>query len=244
MNDNLPVHEGAKSNTVSRRELLGAAAFTTLGVLIHEASAWGKPTKLLADSRPIGSLASAIPTVFNGWHGEDVDDLTSISPDIQQTLDKAYDQIVTRRYRSDSGQEVMLVLAYVRHVTDERRAHSPEICYPAQGFRVTRRSVVEGQMAGERIPVTRFTAEGSISRMERVHYWIVEGNEVHATNWGQKLARMRLGLKGFISDALLVRMSAFDDAADDTLLHFSEDMLNHVGESDRNKLLGSKEEVR
>ena len=49
-----------------------------------------------------------------------------------------YNQEVSRAFVDKEGHVVMLMIAYGESQSDRLQLHHPEVCYTAQGFRVTR----------------------------------------------------------------------------------------------------------
>ncbi|HSW27591.1 MAG TPA: EpsI family protein, partial [Burkholderiaceae bacterium] len=47
-------------------------------------------------------------------------------------------------------------------------------------------------------------------RYEPITYWVVVGESVALSGTGQKLAQLRYGLRGFIPDGMLVRVSTIN----------------------------------
>ncbi len=86
---------------------------------------------------PSPHLDKAVPEQFGDWR-------TLPNPLIQADLstdgatstDQPYDEIVSRTYVNSSGDVVMMALAYGKNQRQEIKIHRPELCYPAQGFKV------------------------------------------------------------------------------------------------------------
>ena len=51
-------------------------------------------------------------------------------------INKIYNQTLTRTYINPRGDRIMLSIAYGRDQSDALQMHKPELCYPAQGFRL------------------------------------------------------------------------------------------------------------
>ena len=76
------------------------------------------------------------------------------------------------------GQRVMLSLAYGRNQHKGMNTHRPEVCYPAQGFRLVRIGARAYSLRGQATsPVTRVVAaEGA--RNEPITYWLLVGESI------------------------------------------------------------------
>src|SRR5205085_10633821 len=93
-----------------------------------------------------------------------------VNPKVPTLLLKIYDEVLDRTYVNRAGDRIMLSMAWGNDQRGERQVHRPEICYPAQGFKVE--TLSDGTLAtsfGD-ISVRRFTTSGS--RHEPVTYWL------------------------------------------------------------------------
>jgi EpsI family protein len=102
----------------------------------------------------------------------------------------------------------MLSMAWGDDQRGERQAHRPEICYPAQGFKVDKLS--DGTLAtsfGD-INVRRFTASGP--RDEPVTYLLAMAGSVVHNDYDKRIVQLRLLQNRHIPDGLLFRVSSVD----------------------------------
>ena len=155
-------------------------------------------------------LKTAVPTEFGDWVALKDEPAQLVNPQTKAILDSIYSQLLTRTYVHKDGYRVMLSLAYGDDQTGGLQAHRPEVCYPAQGFKVT--SVSEGALptAYGAIEVRRLTTVLK-SRREPVTYWLTIGDEVIRDRLQKRLAAIRLAFTGQIPDGLLFRASSIDD---------------------------------
>lgn len=165
----------------------------------------------------IGSpqFEKVIPKQFGDWV-EVTDALSTaiVDPEQQDALNNLYTQTVGRTYlHKPSGRTVMLSVAYGDNQTFSKQLHRPESCYSSQGFKIE--SMHEEVLKTPVFPISvrRMTASRS-SSLEQVTYFIRIGDKVisgppSALNY----ARMGMGLKGYISDGLLFRISEVSDDA-------------------------------
>lgn len=184
------------------------AAFLLMAIALTVAHAW-KPTQHLADTRPSVDLEKLFPRSFGTWVTDDRVPVQLISPDIQATLNKLYNQTLSRTYVNASGQRIMLSVAYGGDQSDATRAHRPEVCYPAQGFQLL--SNVDGQLdlKDHSLRVRKLIAQLG-GRVEPITYWIVVGDKVALSGTEQKVAQLRYSMRGVIPDGMLVRVSSID----------------------------------
>lgn len=168
-----------------------------------------KPTVRIADSAQKFELANFVPTQFGEWREEVLSIAQVVNPQQKAMLDQLYAQLLTRTYINSQGQRIMLSIAYGGDQTDNNQVHSPEVCYPAQGFQL--QSSKQGQIVtpyGD-IPVKRMTATLG-QRNEPVTYWVSVGNKVVRPGLDKKIEEMKYGMRGTIPDGMLFRVSSID----------------------------------
>ena len=103
----------------------------------------------------------------------------------------------------------MLSIAYGKNQSDNLQLHKPEVCYPAQGFKLEKLERVPLNLLDQSISSTRMETHLG-QRFEPVTYWTVVGDHVTTTGINKKLTEMRYGLRGRIPDGMLVRVSSID----------------------------------
>lgn len=199
------------------------------------------PRHYMAEQHARKSLAQIVPEAFGDWRVDHSIVPIPPSPDVQKVIDETYDETVARTYRNSSGQRVMLSLAYGRNQHRGMNTHRPEICYPAQGFKLDGPSIRTRLHLGAReLPVTRVAATLR-TRHEPITYWLVVGDQITFFGYPQRWAAIRYGVRGIIPDGVLVRVSSIDD--DDAAayaLHerFIRDLLQSVAADQLPRLLG------
>ena len=90
-------------------------------------------------ARTVGSfdLEEVIPRAFGDW--KPVPEVRIVEPPGSDTLAREiYSQEIARGYADRDGHIIMLLIAYGMSQSDRLQLHRPEICYAAQGFRVSR----------------------------------------------------------------------------------------------------------
>jgi EpsI family protein len=119
-----------------------------------------------------------------------------------------YSQIVGRGYRDSSGHVLMLLVAYGAAQDARLKAHRPEFCYVASGFRILDKSAstltVDGRHGA--LPLIRLIAERE-TRLEPVSYWMRVGDVLSHGPWDRQLIRLEYGLRGVVPDGALFRVS-------------------------------------
>ncbi len=197
---------------MSEAKLNRRAAIAT--VLMAGAAAAGQalvPTKRLALLRGPFKLEELVPVNFANWR---VDDRTAggiVDPQTAAMLDKLYSQMLNRVYFDDAGRRIMLSIAYgADQADDDVQLHYPEVCYPAQGFRVKSNRLDQLAVPAGAVRVRRLETQYGDSRYEPVTYWTIVGDQQSLSGWDRKVSEIRHGLRGEIVDGLLFRVSSID----------------------------------
>ena len=199
-----------------------------------------RPSTTMAKKGLSLSLDTTVPKTFGDWTELAEQSAQVVNPQTQELLDKLYSQILTRTYINKAGYRIMLSMAYGDDQRGGLQAHRPEVCYPAQGFKLDK--VQDGTLA---------TAYGNIEvrrlgthlgqRHEPVTYWLTAGDQVVKNKFEKRLTEIRLGLTGQIPDGLLFRVSSIDpDTARAYAMQqqFTADMMAAVPAEARKRLSG------
>jgi EpsI family protein len=163
-----------------------------------------------------------------------------VNPQTQELLDKLYSQLLTRTYIHRNGYRIMLSMAYGDDQRGGLQAHRPEVCYPAQGFKLG--AISDGPLATAygNIDVRRLrTSLGP--RNEPVTYWLTVGDRVIRSSFEKRVEEIRLGLTGQIPDGLLFRVSSIDPDATRAFAmqqQFTAEMMASVPAETRRQLSG------
>ena len=210
-----------------------------LAALMCGAAVAGVAYKPITTFPPI-HLEKVVPDEFGVWCEVKVAGLV-VNPQVPDVLLKIYDEVLDRTYVNRDGDRIMISMAYGSDQRGERQAHRPEICYPAQGFKVEKLS--DGTLAtsfGD-ISVRRFTTSGT--RHEPVTYWLTMAGHVVSNDFDKRMVQLDLLRTGQIPDGLLFRVSSVDpDAAHAFKVQqqFAADMIAAVPSDVRRRLSGLK----
>jgi EpsI family protein len=225
-------------NVLTRRAAIAA-------VLMAAGAAGGQamvPTKRMSELRGPFKLADIVPSRFGGWHVDVLSAGGIVNPQTEAMLNKLYGQLVDRVYVDGMGRRIMLSVAYgADQADDDVQLHYPEVCYPAQGFRVTSNRVGRVTVPQGDIMVRRLETQFGDSRYEPVTYWTIVGDQQSLGGWDRKLSEIRHGLRGEIVDGLLFRVSSIDrNSAQAFELHnaFVEDIVSAMTPQARRQLAG------
>jgi EpsI family protein len=102
----------------------------------------------------------------------------------------------------------MLLVAYGPVQNYRLKAHRPEMCYTAAGFKISDKTgaAVSYRDGAAPIKMTRLIAERE-SRFEPISYWMRVGNDIANGVVDRQLIRVKYGLRGIIPDGALIRIS-------------------------------------
>lgn len=200
-----------------------------------------KPTKLAADQGTRIHLETMIPKQFGKWAIDTTIVPVQVSPDVQARLNKVYDQTLSRTYVHEDGKRIMLSIAYGGSHGEGMQTHRPEICYPAQGFSISRVLAVAAlNTAYGNLPINRLVATYG-PRVEPITYWVVVGDVRTGFGLQMKLAQLRYNFTGIVPDGMLVRVSSIDineNSAYAVQERFILDLLAAMTDADRLRIVG------
>jgi EpsI family protein len=172
-----------------------------------------EPRELMARASASLSLEQVIPRQFGTWKvAPEISPIVPTDPEDFVEPDpnsaRLYSQEVGRGYTDGRGHLVMLMVAYGPVQNFRLKAHRPEICYTAQGFRVSGKTSAELSYSANAPPIkmARLTAERE-ARFEPISYWMRVGNDISIGVIDRQLIRLKYGLRGMIPDGALIRVS-------------------------------------
>ena len=224
------------------RDLLRAGVLAAVMAAAAGLAVLLTPSKFLADQHQRERLSAIVPSAFAGWQLDRSIVPIAPSPDLQRVLDATYDETLALAFRDAQGQRVMLSMAYGRNQHKGMNTHRPEICYPAQGFKLLDRGGPGPLRAAQRdFTVTRLVA-GMGPRIEPITYWLLVGNQLTPFGYAQRSVTIQYGLQGLIPDGVLVRVSTIDTdpaRAFAVQTRFIQDLLAAIPPDRRARLIGA-----
>lgn len=171
------------------------------------------PHELMARTSASLSLEQVIPKRFGTWTlVPEISPITPTDPEGYVEPDpnsaKIYSQEVGRGYTDGHGNIVMLLVAYGPVQNYRLKSHRPEICYTANGFRISDKTetAISYRDGAPPIKMMRLIAERE-SRFEPLSYWMRVGNDISNGVVDNQLSRLKYGLHGIIPDGALFRVS-------------------------------------
>lgn len=206
----MPIEQCARdgSHKLTGALVAGLCVATALGAL------WLKP---LASRVEAVKLDRLIPSQIGDWRVDPRGQAqVALSTYAQGLSDAIYDDVLMRSYVDADGQHLQLAMAYAREQRQDVKIHQPEVCYPAQGFRIlalqTHRFALAAAPRAIAGKHALFIKDG---HLEAVSYWIRIGDDFPLSGFEMRWLMLRDGLlQGRVDDGVLVRVSSpVDDAA-------------------------------
>jgi EpsI family protein len=200
------------------------------------------PRTLMAQSTASMNLETLIPKEFGQW--KPVPDVRVVEPPGSDYLAREiYNQELARGFVDEDGHVVMLLIAYGVSQSDRLQLHRPEICYAANGFRVSRPFGASLSFLPGHPPIrlTRLVAQRE-GRLEPVTYWMRIGNDVATGVVERQILKVKYGLHGLIPDGALVRISTVgtpEETAFEIQDRFIRDLLKSVDQPALDFLVGN-----
>lgn len=199
-----------------------------------------KPDRYLADARANVKIEPLVPAEFGGWKMQLVS-AGIVNPQQRELLDKLYSEVVSRTYVRADGSRILLSIAYGRNQNDSLQVHTPELCYPAQGFQVKSAAAGTLETPFGTIPVRRLETTLGTQRPEPVTYWTTIGDETVRGMTDKKMKEMRYALQGYVADGLLFRVSSIDPDSRRAFEHqadFVKALVQALAPAERRRLAG------
>jgi EpsI family protein len=216
-----------------------------LALLIMAASVllaeYFKPTRFWADALGQPHYADIVPQAFGEWSVLPYGGNSVVNPVQAENLARLYTETLSRMYvHKPSGRVLMLSIAYGRDQSSDTQLHTPEQCYPSQGFVVEDQVDVDLPTSFGQLKSVRMKTRMS-ERVEPLTFFIRVGDKVVRGSRERNLARLGMGVKGYLVDGMLLRVSEITRQADPSFAlqaQFVQDLLNAVGPQGRRTLIG------
>jgi len=210
MNSFAPLPPSAR---LSRRQCVAASAAMAVAVTVATLA-----TPRLQSLSKAPDLDSTVPKAFGQWRVvADSSTQVAVARGVETEQEQPYDQTVMRTYANSDGDEVMLALAWGERQRQDIKVHRPEVCYPAQGYAVSRVAVAAPiKLSGRAEPVpTMHMLVSNRGNYEAVRYWIRIGQSYDGDGFAARWYLLKEGLHGRVPDGILVRASQRIHSPDD-----------------------------
>lgn len=211
-----------------------------LGAVV--ASEWAKPTRHWSDAVGTPKYADIIPASFGDWQMLEIPARAVVNPVQEERLMELYTETVARAYvHKPTGRLLMLSVAYGKDQSTDTQIHTPDACYPSQGFRVESRAHHDLQVAGRTVPTVRLMTTMGAQRTEPLTYFIRVGDGLARGSKERNLARLSMAVRGYLVDGMLFRVSEVTKSTDafDLQDRFIQDLLAQVPGDVKRHIIGS-----
>jgi EpsI family protein len=186
---------------VTRRKFaLGLAFASVAGV-----AAARQPSKNV-DYLGKAKLEEVVPEKIGRWTFVSSSGL--VVPPEDQLARALYSQLLTRTYMDEAGNGIMLLVAQSGSQSGILQIHRPEFCYTAGGYTLTPSVPHPVLLPGRELPASSLSAARE-ARIEQIVYWTRIGSHLPSSWPQQRLAVAMDNLKGYIPDAVMVRVSTY-----------------------------------
>lgn len=200
-----------------------------------------KPRKHWSDVTGEPHYEQIIPKQFGDWVALEKAGGAVVNPVQEQRLMELYSETLARVYvHKPTGRALMLSIAYGKDQSTDTQLHTPEQCYPSQGFRVLETLSHDLNTKHGLIPSVRLKTEMGNDRSEPVTYFVRVGDGLARGSKERNLARLRMALRGFLIDGMLFRVSEIttDASSFDLQDRFIQDLLGNVDARVRERIIG------
>ena len=169
------------------------------------------PNKHTASPTQVLDLSTLVPNSIGEWEEVTVQSTLIVNPQQKLMLDKLYSNTLSRTYVNKQGYQIMLSIAHGKGQKDGLEIHKPDICYPAQGFEITKRqqTLLQLKKTDEPLHAIQLLTQNK-SRTEPLIYWTLIGSNVFTSRIEKKYIEIKKAFNDEIPDGMLVRISSID----------------------------------
>lgn len=232
------------SKYVSPRRLSLVAISLALSIMLGSVALAEifRPVKFWSEHLGEPRYAQIVPKAFGDWVEMPNAGRVVVDPVQAENLARLYTETLARTYlHKPSGRVLMLSIAYGRDQSSDTQLHTPQQCYPSQGFRIIEEADSSLKSTyGELKAVRMVTRLGE--RPEPLTFFIRVGDSVVRGSKERNLARLRMAMQGYLVDGMLLRVSEISfhqERAFALQAQFIDDLLRAVRPDDRSKLIGT-----
>ena len=193
-----------------------------------------------------GDFLEAVPATFGEWTRVFEQAQIVKDPAVDKKLREIYKETLSRTYVNEAGDRIMLSVARSGNQIGVEQAHLPDVCYPAQGFKIVGGEDGELATAHGSIRVRRLTTING-ARHEPVTYWQTMGDHVVKDQWDKRRIQVASFLTDEPHDGVLFRVSSIDREAEHAFAlqqKFVADLMVAVSPEARRRLSGLTSPVR
>lgn len=228
-----------KPSRISSHLLVFALVLMVGSVALAEMA---KPRKYWADVIGDPHYDSLIPAKFGDWQAMPNSGKAMVNPVQEENLMRLYSETFARAYQNRKNKRViMLSIAYGRDQANDTQLHTPEACYPSQGFRIENRTEHAVDSSFGMVESVRLMTTMGSRRTEPLTFFVRVGDEVARGSRDRNLARIRMAIKGYRVDGMLFRVSEVTKQEGAYALQdqFIRDLLVSLNPEGRRRIIGN-----
>lgn len=201
-----------------------------------------KPRKYWVDVIGEPHYDALIPLQFGDWQALPGGSNVLVNPVQEEHLMRLYSETFARTYiHKPTGRAIMLSIAYGIDQSNDTQLHTPDACYPSQGFRVEQRTEHEVSSRFGGIDAVELVTTKGPERTEPLTYFIRVGDKIARGSRDRNLTRIHMALKGYRVDGMLFRVSEITKRPTPFGLQdqFINDVLSALSPEGRRRVIGS-----
>jgi EpsI family protein len=203
-----------------------------------------KPRTYWADHTGEPHYEKLVPEQFGEWKAWPYVATAVVNPVQEASLNRIYSQTYSRAFvHQPTGRVIMLSIAYGRDQSNDTQLHTPEQCYPSQGFRVNKREDTDLNTPFGVLKAVRLETTMGAERSEPLTFFIRVGNAVARGSKERNLERIKMATRGFLVDGTLIRVSEITRSEDafELQAQFVNALLQALPANDRGYFIGQRD---
>lgn len=225
---------------------LKASTLCVLMILTATMAVLATPTDYLANIKHRDPLNSYIAPTLDDWHLDRGSRVLVTNAVLDEKLKSAYSDLISETYQNADNKKVMLSVAYSDNQRNGLAVHSPEACYPAQGFEILERKQFPMTLNDGREITVRYMKTQRGKRIEPLVYWTMAGEQLYRNNLERKQVSIQYALNNIIPDGLIFRVStieADEEAALNVITDFIRDFHSSLAQTEQSRFFGTESMV-
>lgn len=223
-----------------------ASFLCVLMIVTASVAVWATPTDYLAEIKHREPLSNYVEPQLDDWRLDNGSKVLVTNAVLDEKLQSAYSDLVSETYQNPDNKKVMLSVAYSDNQRNGLAVHSPEACYPAQGFEILERKQFPMTLNDGKQIMVRYMKTKRGKRIEPLVYWTMAGEHLYQNNLERKQLSIQYALNNIIPDGLIFRVStieADEEAALAVISDFIRDFHNSLAQAEKDRFFGTASAV-
>ncbi len=223
-----------------------ASSLCALMIITASVAVWATPTDYLADIKHRETLNNYVEPQLDDWQLDRGSRVLVTNAVLDEKLESAYSDLLSETYRNADNKKVMLSVAYSDNQRNGLAVHSPEACYPAQGFKILERKQFPMTLNDGKQITVRYMKTQRGNRIEPLVYWTIAGEHLYRNNLEKKQLAIEYAMDNIIPDGLIFRVStieADEKVALAAITDFIRDFHDSLAETEQPRFFGTASAV-